>query len=313
MIAAIIIISSLYYWQKYQETKLYQSISSATPPEMIVENYYNWYLNNEAKGLLLSDSETYSNSEYVSDVFVKKVENILASFRDGGGYDPILCAQDTPRMIKAEKAEINKDNATVIVRSDLCCDHWFKVSLKFQNGQWKITDVKCKSDQETENTQVTVLQEKSETNIIKINDNEYYVKPTSDKTLLSDILIGVDKTHQIDPYTIFEDWGGDPAINGDWIHIKYENCNRNLHQCDTYFYDNIINIRELDTKNIKVDNGVLILAATEERYKNEIDENGTKAIDGLVSDNIELRINFDNQTKNLHIQKKLVSSVSYEY
>ncbi len=63
MIAAIIIISSLYYWQKYQETKLYQSISSATPPEMIVENYYNWYLNNEAKGLLLSDSETYSNSE----------------------------------------------------------------------------------------------------------------------------------------------------------------------------------------------------------------------------------------------------------
>jgi len=41
MIAAIIIISSLYYWQKYQETKLYQSISSATPPEMIVENYYN--------------------------------------------------------------------------------------------------------------------------------------------------------------------------------------------------------------------------------------------------------------------------------
>jgi len=86
-----------------------------------------------------------------------------------------------------------------------------------------------------------------------------------------------------------------------------------LHQCDTYFYDNIINIRELDTKNIKVDNGVLILAATEERYKNEIDENGTKAIDGLVSDNIELRINFDNQTKNLHIQKKLVSSVSYEY
>jgi len=86
-----------------------------------------------------------------------------------------------------------------------------------------------------------------------------------------------------------------------------------LHQCDTYFYDNIINIRELDTKNIKVENGVLVLAATEEKYKNEIDENGIKTIDGLVSDNVELRIHFDNQTKNLHIQKKLVSSVPYEY
>jgi hypothetical protein len=83
---------------------------SATP-EMVVESFYNWYAG--YPGNPLADG-VYRSSEYLTTEFVRKVDEIIASF-DKGGYDPFLCAQDIPGEFAIEKAVVSGDQASVVV------------------------------------------------------------------------------------------------------------------------------------------------------------------------------------------------------
>ena len=111
-----------------------------TSPEEIVSKFYRWYIGYPGNPLV---DQEYRASPYLAESFIQKVDEILASFV-GGGYDPILLAQDIPESFVVDKAVISDNEASVIVRlywsgNPLPSDR--KISLKLIDGQWKIADI----------------------------------------------------------------------------------------------------------------------------------------------------------------------------
>ena len=117
---------------------------SATP-EAVVESFYNWYIGYPGNALV---DGAYRSSEYLTTEFVRKVDEIIASF-DKGGYDPFLCAQDVPAEFTLEKAVVSGKEASVVVHeiwnpgTQYELIHDVTVALRLVNGQWKISDIIC--------------------------------------------------------------------------------------------------------------------------------------------------------------------------
>jgi hypothetical protein len=121
--------------------------STDVPPEKVVESFYEWYLgyigdraSDEMRNPLVDGA--YRSSEYLSEAFVQKVDDLLASF-EHGGYDPFLCAQDIPESISADKAMVSGDAASVMVHTSFA-GHSLQVDLQQFEGQWKISDIICR-------------------------------------------------------------------------------------------------------------------------------------------------------------------------
>jgi|GEM_PF-718513 len=90
-----------------------------TTPEGTTELFYRWYLayiGDRSSGTFNNPlvDRAYRDSEYLSDNFIQKVDEILAS-AEGGGYDPILLAQDIPVAINVTGVEMMGDTASVAV------------------------------------------------------------------------------------------------------------------------------------------------------------------------------------------------------
>ena len=122
--------------------------ASDLSPQQVTENFYSWYLapmadrsdggftNPLAAGL-------YRDSEYLTTGFVARVDETIAGF-EGGGYDPILLAQDIPISFEVQEAAINGTQATVVVLR-----YWggnpdpspMVVHLVQENGRWLIDNV----------------------------------------------------------------------------------------------------------------------------------------------------------------------------
>jgi hypothetical protein len=117
---------------------------SATP-ETVVESFYNWYVGYPGNSLV---DGAYRSSEYLTPEFVQKVDEIVASF-DEGGYDPFLCAQDIPGELTVEKAVASGEGASVVVHeiwnpgTQYELIHDVTVALRLVDGQWKISDIIC--------------------------------------------------------------------------------------------------------------------------------------------------------------------------
>ena len=120
-----------------------------TPAEVVAE-YYTWHLG--AGNVLVS--KAYRSNDHLSAGFVRKVDEIIASF-SRGGYDPFLCAQDIPRDMRLDPVQISGDEARVGVHGiwnpgtqyELAND--ILVVLQRQRGQWKIADIQCPGTQAT--------------------------------------------------------------------------------------------------------------------------------------------------------------------
>ncbi len=109
-------------------------------PALTVQAFYTWYLDYSETGNPMAD-EAYRSSEYLTEAFVQKVDEILASF-EGGGYDPFLCAQDVPQDISVAEMNVSGDEAQVKVQTSFE-GHSFDVVLQREGEQWKIADVIC--------------------------------------------------------------------------------------------------------------------------------------------------------------------------
>ena len=114
------------------------SEAMSVAPETVVESFYNWYLGYPGNPLV---DGAYRSSEYLTTEFVRKADEIIASF-DKGGYDPFLCAQDIPESFAVNEAVISGDEAGVVVHTSFE-GHMFTVDLQRVDGQWKITDIIC--------------------------------------------------------------------------------------------------------------------------------------------------------------------------
>lgn len=133
--------------------------SSARTPEEVVQGFYAWYLGyigDPASGEMrnpLSDG-AYRSSEYLTEGFIQQVDELIASF-DQGGFDPFLCAQDIPRSFSVEPATIvpEGEEATVVVRelwnpgTEYASSQEITVTLRMLDGGWKIAHVECSAPQ----------------------------------------------------------------------------------------------------------------------------------------------------------------------
>lgn len=117
-------------------------------PEQVVDGFYyrhaGYYSVSDSSlsGNQLADG-TYRTSEYLAEEYIKQVDSRL---QQEAGSDLFLCAQNIPERFTVGKAQVNADQASVVVGT-----HWdggrvireLSVSLAKQNGQWKITNVIC--------------------------------------------------------------------------------------------------------------------------------------------------------------------------
>lgn len=117
-------------------------------PEQVVDGFYYRHAgyismsDSSLSGNQLADG-TYRTSGYLSEEFIKQVDSRL---QQGTGFDLFLCAQNIPERITLGKAQVNANEASVVVGT-----HWeggrtireLSVSLQKQDGQWKITNIIC--------------------------------------------------------------------------------------------------------------------------------------------------------------------------
>ncbi len=111
-------------------------------PGAVVEAFYAWYLDYSETGNPLVDG-AYRSNKYLTEAFVQKVDELIASF-DKGGYDPFLCAQDVSQDIMVEEVSLSVDEARVQVKTSFE-GHSFDLLLQREGDQWKIADVLCAS------------------------------------------------------------------------------------------------------------------------------------------------------------------------
>ena len=107
-------------------------------PQEVVQAFYTWYLS--YPGNPLAD-RAYRSSPYLTPGFMQKLDGILASSQ-GGGYDPVLCAQDKPERFSTSLMNYQPPQALVGVTTSFQ-GHSFQVALNNTNGLWKISDVTC--------------------------------------------------------------------------------------------------------------------------------------------------------------------------
>ena len=124
------------------------SKAASLKPERVVENYFDWYLG--YPGNALADG-AYQYSEYLSEGFVQQIDEIIASF-DQGGYDPFLCAQDIPGDLTVGEPIVSSDKATVVVYktwnpgTEYASITEMTVTLQMTDGEWLIDDILCSLD-----------------------------------------------------------------------------------------------------------------------------------------------------------------------
>lgn len=117
-------------------------------PVEVTESFYSWYLANLGYGPETGDFRKPSEADYearpeASPELLARRAEIIASFAEmqGGGYDPLLCAQDVPESFSAELVETGDGEALVKVETSFV-GHSFGVRL--QAGEtWQIVEVQC--------------------------------------------------------------------------------------------------------------------------------------------------------------------------
>jgi uncharacterized protein YceK len=126
-------------------------------PEEVVESFYDWHLGYPGNVMV---GRAYRSSEYLTQEFIEKVDEIIASF-DKGGYDPFLCAQDVPGDLVFDKAVVSGGEASVIVHEVWNPGTEYEaitdvlVNLRMMDGQWKISDIFCKGSEAREGDKQT--------------------------------------------------------------------------------------------------------------------------------------------------------------
>jgi hypothetical protein len=112
-------------------------------PAEVVSTFYTWYLaySNFAGGRRnpLVDG-AYRDTGYLTGSLEHRIGKALDSA--GGGFDPILCAQDVPEHVVASAVRTEGERAEVDVRTSFA-NHRFTIALVKGRDVWQIEDVKC--------------------------------------------------------------------------------------------------------------------------------------------------------------------------
>lgn len=140
-IAFALIVGGAYAIKKYNQNAL-------NPTQTVSSFYENW---TEYDGNPIVD-RFYQKSEYVTTEFVSKTDRLINSFQ-GGGYDPVLCAQDKPESIQAVDEFIDGKNAKITIQETFSgVNKSIEVHLVREDNLWKIDEIKCINNDEADNS-----------------------------------------------------------------------------------------------------------------------------------------------------------------
>lgn len=116
-------------------------IAQDSGPEQVAREFYEGWVNFEGNPMV---ERFYEDHELLSADLETKIRQILDSFGIGGGFDPVLCAQDKPQAMQFELLSADKTSATVEVREDFGGNEKaVVVSLIKENGKWLINEIDC--------------------------------------------------------------------------------------------------------------------------------------------------------------------------
>jgi hypothetical protein len=111
-------------------------------PAATVTSFYGWYLDASRVGSPLADG-LIAAREDVRDDFRLHLRLVLDGFR-GGGFDPLLCAQDVPAWVRVVEVRTVARRAFVRVGTSFS-GHGFEVVLERDGDTWRIDDIRCGS------------------------------------------------------------------------------------------------------------------------------------------------------------------------
>ncbi len=100
--------------------------------------FYAIYIERAARENPLATG-SYAHMPYLSAEFVAEVDDTLANMQ-GGGFDPILLAQDVPMWVRVEHQNVAGNRATVTVATSFE-GHRLDVELIQRNDAWEILGV----------------------------------------------------------------------------------------------------------------------------------------------------------------------------
>lgn len=136
ILAAVFSTLAFVIWPTLYASNKEVSASEATNPEIVVQEFYNGYLQYNGNPLV---DKIYRSNERLSPDFVAFLDDFTAGDMH---FDPVLCAQDKPVGITTQQAQVIDDRAMVGV-TDSFPGHQFTVELMLINGAWKIERVIC--------------------------------------------------------------------------------------------------------------------------------------------------------------------------
>jgi hypothetical protein len=128
-------------------SKTVDAATVLSSPDAVVENFYSDYLS------YFEDPETgdfrdplsdrmYANRSYFTQELIDETDGIVASFSEGGAYDPILCGQNIPDFITFDTPYVGAGSIMFMIE-DSFEDHYFFVHLEKESDGWKIDTINC--------------------------------------------------------------------------------------------------------------------------------------------------------------------------
>jgi len=124
-----------------------QSNASTLSAEAAMEGFFSDYLD------YFEDPDTgafrnpladrvFANRHYVTQDFIDKIDETIASFDSGGAYDPIVCGQDVPDYITFDDPLVSPGMVTYMIKTNFE-DQYFFVHLAKEVDGWKINSINC--------------------------------------------------------------------------------------------------------------------------------------------------------------------------
>jgi hypothetical protein len=115
----------------------------------VVRAFYQAWISAEGTPI---NQRIYDNTDYLTPDFIQRIDDRIVA-QGGIAADPLLCAQNRPSQIEVGEATMTGDTAQVTVQTiwargpDTNATREIQVELVYNEGQWRINNVRCAADE----------------------------------------------------------------------------------------------------------------------------------------------------------------------
>jgi hypothetical protein len=130
--------------QKNNNIQISQSQqANQVTPQQVSQNFYNEYLSCINKHFENNTGKTPEQDCQYESLSVL-TSQLIQQLKTAKGYDPILCAQNSPNHIYVKESKITNNAATVIMSEDFKTENKITVELINDKSEgWKINNITC--------------------------------------------------------------------------------------------------------------------------------------------------------------------------